>query len=343
MTTNNKRTNRVGKSAVSRGATGYGLASATRKLAAKAAILVSLLVCQPALGEDAFTIAVIPDVQQESGDSRLHDRLQWLVANRTNLNLKMVLQCGDMMNFNDDAQYAHQSEAMKVLDQAGVPYATTLGNHDTAAVKVDGGSAAPGNVNQNLRNTAKYNAYFPTGKFKALSGTYEPGKIDNAYHAFTAGGLDWMVVNLELWARTGAVDWAKGVVTNHPSHNVILLTHAYLNGDGSIQQNNGGYGDNSPQYVFDQFVKACPNVRLVFCGHTGSHGCRTDTGAAGNTIYQFLQCYHDKDDNPVRLLEIDTEKGIMTTRVHGPKSGTDKADGSSRTITGVKWVETRKE
>jgi len=81
-----------------------------------------------------------------------------------------------------------------------------------------------------------------------------------------------------------------------------------------------------------------PNVRLVFCGHTGSHGYRTDTGVAGNAIYQFLQCYHDKDDNPVRLLEIDTRNGSMTTRVYGPKSGTDKADGSLRTITGVKWV-----
>ena len=305
---------------------------------ALAALLYSGLFVPPALGEDTFTLAIIPDVQMEVNDTRFGDRLRWLVDNRASLNLKMVLQCGDLMNFNDDAQYAHQSKGLEVLDDAHMPYAAALGNHDTAAVRADGGSAAPGNVNANLRNTARYNAYFPVSRFKSLAGTYEAGKIDNAYHTFTAGGLNWLVINLELWARTGALDWARTVVTNHPNHNVIFLTHAHLNGDGTIQQNNGGYGDNSPQDVFDRVMKPYANVRLVFCGHTGSHGYRADTGTKGNTVYQFLQCYHDKTTNPTRLLEIDTKNGTMTTHVYCPSINGDKQDGSARTITGIQWV-----
>ena len=300
-------------------------------------VLVALLL-QPALAEDKFTLAILPDVQMETNDSRLHDRLQWLVDNRTNLNLKLVMMCGDMMNFNDEAQYVHQSEAVQVLDEAHLPFVTTLGNHDTAAVKVDGGSAAPGNVNQNLRNTSRYNSHFPLTRFQSLAGTYEPGKMDNAFHSFTAGGLKWVVINLELWPRSGAIEWAKSVVTNHPDANVIFLTHAFLTSDSQIQQDNGGYGDNSPQHLFEQAMKPYPNVRLVFSGHTGSHGYRTDVGDAGNTIYSFLQCYHEKNDNPVRLLEIDTAKGTLSTRVFCPTKGRDKKDGSSRTITGVQWV-----
>ena len=206
--------------------------------------LASLWICTLGLphaagAEDTFTLAVLPDVQQETAGPRLQNRLQWLADHRAELNLAMVLQCGDLMNFNADPQYAHQSEALKVLDNAGIPYATTIGNHDTAAVKVDGGSAAPGNVNANLRNTAKYNAYFPVARYKRLAGTYEPGKIDNSYHTFTAGGLNWLVLILELWPRTGAVDWAKTVVAAHPDCNVILLTHAYLNKDGTIQKSRG--------------------------------------------------------------------------------------------------------
>ncbi len=304
-----------------------------------AMLLVGALLGRPVRGEDSFTLAIVPDVQQEIPSTRLRDRLQWLVDNRAKLNLKMMLQCGDMMNFHTPVHYAHQSEALTVLDAAGFPYATALGNHDTAAVKVDGGSAAPGNVNTNLRNTSTYNTYFPASRFTLLAGTYEVGKIDNAYHVFTAGGRNWLVINLELWARSGAVEWAKSVVAGHPNHNVILLTHAHLNGDSTIQQNNGGYGDNSPQYVFDQLLKPYANIRLVFSGHTGSHGYRTDTGAQGNTIYQFLQCYHDGTTNPVRLLEIDTAKGTMTTRVFCPSINKDKDDGSARTITGVQWVQ----
>jgi hypothetical protein len=255
------------------------------------------------------------------------------------MNINVMLQVGDLMNFNDEAQYTHQSEGLKVLDDARFPYAACIGNHDSAAVKVDGGSAAPGNVNTNLRNTSRYNKHFPVSRFKLLSGTYEAGKIDNAYHLFKAGGLDWLVINLELWARTGAVEWAKAIVEKHPHHNVIFLTHAHLNGDGSIQQNNGGYGDNSPRFVFDQAMKPYANVRLVFCGHVGTHGYREDTGTNGNTIYQFLQCYHDPRNNPTRLLEIDTGNGSIKTRVYCQSNGETKADGSSRTITGIKWVQ----
>jgi hypothetical protein len=304
--------------------------------------LVGLVICslwaRPLVAEDTFTLAILPDLQPEVANTRFQERLQWLVENRAKLNLKMVLQVGDMMNFNDEVQYKHQSEALKVLDNAGIPFAGCLGNHDTAAVKVDGGSAAPGNVNQNLRNTATYNKYFPTTRFKLLGGTYEPNKIDNAYHTFTAGGLKWMVINLELWARTGAVDWAKTVVEKHPDHNIIFLTHAHLEGNNTIQQNNGGYGNNSPQFVFDQVMKPYANVRLVFSGHTGVHGYRTDTGAKGNTIYQFLQCYHDNTANPTRLLEIDTKNGTMKTRVFCPSNNQDKNDGSAKTISDVQWV-----
>jgi hypothetical protein len=300
--------------------------------------LISYLLIWPAHGEDTFTLAILPDVQMETTGTRFKDRLTWLVDNRAILNLKLVMQCGDMMNFNDEAQYTHQSDGLKFLDAADIPYVTCIGNHDTAAVKADGGSAAPGNVNANLRNTSRYNTHFPTTRFKLLAGTYEANKIDNAYHLFTAGGLNWLVINLELWARAGAVDWAKTIVAKYPDRNVIFLTHAHLNGDGSIQENNGGYGDNSPRFVYDQAMKPYTNVRLVFSGHTGTHGYREGTGTHGNTIHQFLQCYHDTSSNPTRLLQIDTRNGTIKTWVFSPLNGETRNDGSSRTITGIKWV-----
>lgn len=303
------------------------------------AILTAGFLLVPAFGEDRFSLAIVPDVQLETGDSRLHDRLQWLVEQRSTLNLKMVLFSGDTMNFNLEDQYRHQSESLKVLEAAGLPFAVAIGNHDTAAVRVDGGSAAPGNVNANLRDTSRFNKWFPVSRSQCLKGVYEAGKADNAYHTFQAGGLNWLVINLELWARTGAVEWARKVVEDHPHHNVIFVTHAHLNSDSSIQQNNGGYGDNSPQYIFDRAIKPFPNVRLVFSGHVGSHGYRMDQGTLGNGIHQFLQCYHDKESNPVRLVEIDTRKGTLTTRVFCPSTAQEKDDGSARTITGIDWVQ----
>lgn len=156
-------------------------------LASRIAIVAVLawgLFPRPAMGEDRFSLAIVPDVQLETGDSRLRDRLLWLVEQRSALNLKMVLFVGDIMNFNLEDQYRHQSESLKVLEAAGLPYAAAIGNHDTAAVRVDGGSAAPGNVNANLRNTSRFNAWFPASRLPRLAGLYETGKVDNAYHTF---------------------------------------------------------------------------------------------------------------------------------------------------------------
>lgn len=292
-----------------------------------------------ARAEDTFTWAIVPDAQMETSDSRFADRLTWLVENRDTLNLKLMLLCGDLMNFNVETQYAHQSKALEVLDRANFPYVTCLGNHDTAAVKVDSGSAAPGNVNTNLRNTERYNTYFPTTRFTLLTGTYETNKIDNAYHTFTAGGLNWLILNLELWARSGAVEWARTIIANHPDHNVVILTHAHMNGEASIQQNNGGYGDNSAQYIFDKVMLPFANVRLVFCGHVGSHGYRTDTGTNGNTIHQFLQCYHDTKHNPTRLVQIDTKNNTLKTWVYDVTKGETRNDGSAQTITEINWIQ----
>ncbi len=305
------------------------------------AVLIGSLGSPAVWGAQKFTLAVIPDTQQETvGTSgRFDNRMQWLADNKAALNLQMVLHVGDMCNWDtpDHQMFVRASAGMEILDKARIPYAIALGNHDTAAVK-EGGSAAPGNTHTNLRITTTYNTYFPSTRFARLGGMFQPGKMDNAYHKFEAGGLDWLVINLELWPRSEVVEWAKGVVREHPKHNVIIVTHSHLTGAGTINQTNGGYGDNSPQFVFDNLLKVYPNVRLVFSGHNGTHGYRTDQGTTGNTLYQFLQCYHDNAANPTRLIEIDPDNGTMKARVFCPSTGSDKTDGSTFTVTGIRWV-----
>ena len=305
--------------------------------------LALALLMLSARAQEKFTLAVIPDSQQEvlkPDDDRLANRLQWLAAHRQELNLAMVLHVGDLHNWDtpDHIQYERSSAAFKILDNAAIPYAMAVGNHDTAATK-EGGSAAPGKTNTNQRNTTTYNTYFPATRLKVVGHCYPDDKVENAWHAFRTGSLDWLVVNLELWARPEAIDWARRVIDAHPHHNVILLTHAFLNSKSEIQPDNGGYGDKSPRYIFDTLLKPCANVRLVFSGHVGTHGYRADKGEHGNTIYEFLQCYHDAATNPVRLVEIDPQKKTVTTRVYCPSIDKTKDDGSTRTIQDIEWVQ----
>ncbi|MFP2904165.1 metallophosphoesterase [Pyxidicoccus sp. 3LFB2] len=288
-----------------------------------------------------FSFVVIPDTQNEvvSNSTLIDHRMQWLVDNRAALDLRFVTQTGDLMNWDtpDHIQYERASNAFRKLDVAGIPYAIAIGNHDTAAT-CPGGSACPGNVNANLRNTTTFNTYFPVSRFKALAGVYETGKCDNAYHTFSAGGLNWLVLNVELWARTGAVAWVKSVIEAHPRHNVIVITHSHQTSSGGIEQSNGGYGNNSPQYVFDNALKLYPNVRFIFSGHVGSHAYRETTGTQGNKIYQILTTYHDASSNPTRIIEVDTAANTFSTRVYLPYTNVEKTDGSKFTVSNVSWV-----
>lgn len=290
--------------------------------------------------DTTFTLAVVPDTQNESNsanDPRFANRVDWLVQNKSAIDLRYAVQVGDIVNWGNavPAQFTNVSTGIKPLE-ASVPWAGAIGNHDTAAVCV-GGSGCPGaNANVAVRDTRAYNAAFPVSRFPNLRGTFETGKIDNAYQTFSAGGVDWLVLSLELWPRASAITWARSVVASHPDHNVIVTTHAYLDGDGSISGSNGGYGATSPRYLFDNLIKVYPNVKMVLSGHVGDSAVRTDTGVNGNKVVSLLQTFHSPT-NPVRLVEIDTAAGVVNSRVYAPYTKTDYPAYRTQT-TGLSFV-----
>ncbi|MBP6216583.1 MAG: metallophosphoesterase [Luteimonas sp.] len=275
--------------------------------------------------DTTFSIAVMPDTQNEvfngAPAARHVGRAQWLADNKSTLDLRFVLHSGDITNWGerDEPQYQIAVAGVAPLEQAGIPFAYTPGNHDTRAVCA-GGSACPGeSASANVRLLPLFSQYF-NNRFQ-VSGRMEAGKIDNYYTLFEAGGVDWMVLSLELWPRTAVVDWARSVVAAHPTHNVIVVTHMYLNGDGTISTSNGGYGANSPKYLYDRLVSQYANVRFVFSGHTGQATHRIDTGVHGNRVVSFLQAMHSST-NPVRIVEIDTAANEASTWIYAPATQT---------------------
>ncbi len=297
---------------------------------------------QPAV-DSKFSIVVMPDTQQEvlrSSDGRFVNRSNWLIANQAKLDPRFVTHTGDVVNWDtaDHSQYAIARNALAPLNKAGIPYSLSIGNHDTQATG-PGGSARDGARTHALqRDTTVFNAYLGAGKQTTdLEGVYEAGKVDNSFHVFTAGGAGWLVLNLELWPRKGVVNWAAAVVKSHPRHNVIIATHSYLTSTGGISASNGGYGDTSPKYLWDNLVKKYANVRLVFSGHVGQATRRVDHGVHGNRIDSFLTTIHSNSTNPMRLVEIDTKAGTLSTKVYGPWTDETFTKYSAK-LSKLKWV-----
>ena len=285
-----------------------------------------------------FTFAVIPDTQVEvlrSTDTRMVQRNQWLAQQ----DVAFAAQTGDLVNWDTSAheQYARAKTGMTVLHDNGIPYTVAVGNHDTAATGV-GGSAAPGHTPTLVRDTSTLNRYFSAADFGQVGGAFEPGKIDNVYATYQAGGKKWMVLTLEFCARQSVVEWARGVVASHPDYNVIVSTHYYLTGSAAIGGDNAGYGATTPQYVYDRLVSQYPNIKMVFSGHVGyAQKSRVDTGVNGNKIYSFLTTFHEGETNPVRMISVDTAAKTVSSKIYAPYTSRTWSE-YDQTITGLALV-----
>ncbi|MGB4759460.1 MAG: hypothetical protein WBP26_05390 [Candidatus Saccharimonadales bacterium] len=332
--------------------------------------------------ENSFTLASIPDTQVEtssaSGAQRFNNRLQWLANNKTSLNLKYVWQVGDLQDWDDatHSHYVRASDGLKILEQAGVPYGLTVGNHDTAAV-CTGGSACPGaNTSLTFRNINTWHEFYPPSRFAGINTLCsefsmfnarlmaaapagvattnqnhpqfvkdrcaERNTTDNAYRTFTAGGLKWILINYEMWPRLPVQEWLETVLERHPDHNAILFTHMHLNGDGTIPGDFGGYGSpqGSPQAVQTNIITKFANVRFTFSGHTGVAACTSFTGANGNKIYSYLDNRREGSSPPnhVRLMKIDVAARTATSQLYVPQNGQTLSQGSNCNVTGITWV-----
>ncbi|WP_309232045.1 carbohydrate-binding domain-containing protein [Micromonospora tarensis] len=285
-----------------------------------------------------FSFAVLPDTQQEvlnSGDTRFRNRTNWLVQNRSALDLRFVTHSGDVVNWDtpDHSQYVIARDAMRPIETAAIPYSLAIGNHDTQATGVGGSARDPAHTRELVRDTTVFNQYFTAGQYRAVKGQFEAGKVDNSYSTFAAGGAQWLVLTVELWPRVEAVNWAKNVVAANPRHNVIVVTHDYIDGNGAIEQS-ASYGATSPQYLFDNLIKQYANIRFVFSGHVGVAANRVDTGVNGNKIYSFLQTFHSNTTNPVRLVEVDTAANSLRTWIYAPYTNQSFTE-YDRSFTGV--------
>lgn len=295
-----------------------------------------------------FSFAVLPDTQEETNnqyDTRFQNRTAWLASQRADLDLRWALHTGDVTNWGWVAphQYSTASEAMTNLERAGIPYALTVGNHDTRVVGWDGhggygGSAYVYNPECRqrfgdgcdsrtlLRQTQEFNEVFSAKRYGNVRGTQTEGTVDNYWTSYMAGGKRWLVVTLELWPRPEMVTWAQQVVASHPHANVIVQTHHYLMKDGTIGEKDGGYGDTSPSYLEKNLISQYPNIKLVVSGHLAqsahrvdTYSVRTSSGTVSNKVVSLMGTFHAAaPDNPVQIVDVDTAAGTLASTFRDP-------------------------
>ena|GEM_PF-280925 len=304
----------------------------------------------PTTDPQKFSFVILPDTQfyTQSFPHIFDAQTRWIVNNRFARNIAFVMHEGDVTDTNSSTAWQEASESMQLLDGL-VPYSILPGNHDMGI----GGAA-------DTRDTTLFNTFFPVSRFSSypwFGGTYEPGKMDNSFFRFTAGGQKWLVLSLEFGPREEVLQWANQVVAAHPDHLVAVVSHTHVYFDGTLHGSNPSHlwnphsygiasqpgGVNDGQEVWDKLIRLHPNIRFVFNGHVlNNNAMLIGTGDHGNPVYQMLANYQYMENGGngyLRILEFDTVARTVSVTTYSPWLDTFLTDPANQfTLTDVEMT-----
>ncbi len=249
---------------------------------------------------EEFSIVILPDTQNYTRYSTqqkttYHKQMDWIKNNRNNAtllpNLKMVVHMGDITNDNTDVQWKIAKDAQNILKEAKIPFTVVNGNHDYRVSGKIGG-----------RSKTKFPTYFPESYLKEIVGYGGIYDKVNTYSYFTAGGQDYMVLNLEFAPRQETLCWANRLLQKPENQNkkVIVTTHANVSHkkEGNSKPSYGGKPKNqfvangaSGSELWNGFTSRHSNIIMILNGHVGDSERRADKGNNGNIVQQILTDY----------------------------------------------------
>ena len=338
-----------------------------KHLGAAVAFSAALLGAAVPAWAEIFTIAVVSDTQnyadvtlpQPRGAATFDQQMRYLVETRQDKNLAFVTFVGDIVQHGDgqfrraipDAEGEYQifdtreewdiaNRAVSILTDSGLPFGMVPGNHDYDNYSWRGYDG----VSEPLAGGRAWNFYFgPQSRHFTGKAWYGGASANglNSFQTFTAGGLSFLHLSLEMQPPQTALDWAQGVIDAHPDTPVIVTTHEWLKPD--VQERSNGYdsyfagaGNLPPDQAWDRFIRKNEMIFMVLSGHnytrpvegvSNGENLRIDRNDAGHPVYQLIQDYQGNTVGPdgqagsanggagwLRFMAFDTE--TRTIRFH---------------------------
>ena len=217
-----------------------------------------------------YSFALVGDIQILTLEypDKLPKVFDWLLENKDAKQIAHVFHLGDITDDCTAAEWKLAKEQYTRLNDV-LPYSFVRGNHDKI-----------GKFNKHMT----YEAF---GRFVDGSCGQD---MCNTYQTITAGGIPYLILNLDITASDHTYAWAGEVIKQHPHHNVIVTTHIYLDQNGNRITSLKYDATNTAQDLWDEFLSQYENIVMVFCGHapTDQIVVRKDTGVHGNEVTQIL-------------------------------------------------------
>lgn len=288
---------------------------------------------------EPFTLVMLPDTQRysEKRPDLFFAQTEWIKQNREAQRIVFVTHVGDLVQNRSKlrSEWEVADQAMAVLDGV-VPYGVALGNHDYDSDDED---------RKNGIATMFLEYFQPDRRFQRHPGYggASPNGL-NTYFLFSGGGVDFIILHLEVEAPDDTLQWAHEVLAQHAGRAAIISTHTYLRGkDGVGRETRRSYRrDGNPgERVWDKFVRRHPQVFMVLCGHVGSaeEYYQISQNDAGGSVLEILADYQGREnggDGWLRLIRFDPHRREIQIRTYSPALDRFERDENSEFI--LPWV-----
>lgn len=254
----------------------------------------------------SFGLAVLPDTQFYSryateGTGNQFKRLygsepyiaqtQWLAKNAAALKIPFVIHVGDVVDqVGVEQEWQVADAAMKVLEEAKLPYSILAGNHDVRADR--GYDPAQPNVgtdtDRDLANEP-YLKWFTADRAKRQT-TFggRDGSGFHEYHIFEAEGQKFLVLSLSWRISERGLLWAQNVLNANPTLPVILVNHELLAiANDGISPLEVEYG----KMLWEQLIRSNDQIFMTLNGHFHGSSRLTKKNNFGNDVLEMVVDY----------------------------------------------------
>lgn len=262
--------------------------------------------------EEDFSVVLLPDTQNysEKYPGTYMAQTLWIRQQAKEDNIKFVIHLGDIVQTStQESEWHNADQAMRLLDGV-VPYSMAPGNHDMVVVS---------------RDTSLYNKFYSPERFadRVWYGGHMGENNDNNFCFFEAGGMKFMIINLEFAPRDEALEWAADVTSRFSEHRVIVATHCYMRQGGRDMDCAASYNiaGNSGEQIWQKFIRRQPNIFLVVSGHVLGVGLQTSLNDSGGKVLEMLTDYQglpNGGDGWLRTLQFVPGRNKIHVRTYSP-------------------------
>jgi hypothetical protein len=273
-----------------------------RAALAEAVVLLSVL---PVAAQAApFEIIALPDTEYytQTYPWIFTAQTQWIVDHKAAENIAFVTHMGDMVHHpgTTPAQWDVVTGAMYKLDGV-LPWSPGYGNHES--------EDTPGFVSRFGPTHFAGDIWYKGATTNGL----------NSCQVFSAGGYDFLHITLQMGFTTSSVNWVLARIQENPGKPTIISTHDYMAEGG------GGGRDPAGDTLWNNLIKANPQVFMVLCGHNRIPSRRIDTNSIGRMVPQMMGNYQsyttdgtNTDTGYLRKIIFDPDNGKISIQTYSP-------------------------